>query len=182
MSFIEFIGFVISIAALFFLFIKRFLEDRRRAKNPEQFKEEPQERQALKEFLKSLEIDMEEDKKYSAHQPPKAPSQPPQPSSRQASKSSLPARQKELVVEKRKAKAGYEDKYRDAYQDTYTNTYEDRILSRRFQKQEKGSAYEIIEMDKATRVVNLLRGLKSPKDMILLNEIIGPPKGMQNLH
>jgi hypothetical protein len=43
----------------------------------------------------------------------------------------------------------------------------------------KGSAYEVERLNENTRAKNLLNSLSSPQDLILLREILGPPKSMQ---
>ena len=61
MTFIEFIGFIITMIALFFLMMKRAWEERYRREHPEEFEEEEAERkQALREFLQELDIDIED--------------------------------------------------------------------------------------------------------------------------
>ncbi len=71
MNFVEFIGFVIVILAMFFILIRRAMEERRRRKYPELFEKEEQEREkALKEFLRGLNVDVEEVEELKPEPPP----------------------------------------------------------------------------------------------------------------
>jgi len=61
MSFIEFLGFIISIAAMVFLFIRKTMENRRRRLHPEEFlHEHEEEERAVEELLSSLNIHLEQ--------------------------------------------------------------------------------------------------------------------------
>ncbi len=53
---------------------------------------------------------------------------------------------------------------------------ENSIVSGRFAHAE---AYEVIGKEHPSRARQLIRQLKSKKDMVILNEIIGPPKGFR---
>lgn len=62
MSFIEFIGFIMTMAAMVAILAKKSWEERDRQKNPEKYrKRENRREQDLKKMLKSLDIDIEED-------------------------------------------------------------------------------------------------------------------------
>ncbi|HEV8050984.1 MAG TPA: hypothetical protein VGP47_00700, partial [Parachlamydiaceae bacterium] len=65
MSFIEFVGFIISFSAMIFLVIKRVFEERQRRLNPEEYaRKERIKEQNLRRFMKSRDIysgDREED-------------------------------------------------------------------------------------------------------------------------
>lgn len=50
------------------------------------------------------------------------------------------------------------------------------VVSRRYAIAE---AYEVIGKDRPSRAHHLISSLKSKKDMVILKEIIGPPKGFQ---
>jgi hypothetical protein len=47
MNFIEFIGFVVSLFAMFYLFVKQVMDQRRRNANPEAYEEEVEKREEL---------------------------------------------------------------------------------------------------------------------------------------
>lgn len=64
MSFIEFLGFIIAMISMIFLFVRKVREDRRRRLHPEEFAHEHEEEdRAVKELLDSLNVRLEEPKK-----------------------------------------------------------------------------------------------------------------------
>ena len=63
MTFIEFIGFIIVMLALFFLMLRRARDEKYRRDHPEEFEQELKGQQlAMREFLESLNIEVEEEK------------------------------------------------------------------------------------------------------------------------
>lgn len=80
MTFIEFIGFIVTILALFFLLIRKSWEERKRRENPEIYEEEEKDREkALREFLRSLNVEVEETETELEEPPPPEPIAPPSP-------------------------------------------------------------------------------------------------------
>lgn len=62
MSWVEWIGFLISVTFLLFLLLRGVWETRQRNQNPEEYyKEQRLKQKRYKEFLKSMEIDVEDD-------------------------------------------------------------------------------------------------------------------------
>ena len=186
MSFIEFIGFVISMVALIFLFSKKIFDQRRARLNPEESeREEEEQKRNLKEFLRSLEIDMEDQEQFKPPPPPPkiTPPQPPKerprgqqkprPASRVLNdpfKAKLEQRQFETAIEKRGFKTNIEDRF---YQ-----SFDERLLSSDFRKAST-DAYDVILFDQTPRIQHLVGQLPSLREMIIIREIIGPPKGLQ---
>jgi hypothetical protein len=73
MSFIEFLGFIISILAMVFLFVRKTMENRRRRLHPEEFeKEHEEEERAVEELLASLNIHLEPQPQHKSPPPPPA--------------------------------------------------------------------------------------------------------------
>lgn len=61
MTLIEFIGFLITLTAMTFLVFRNAWEQRRKRSHPEEYRsEKDKQEQTLKEFLKSLDVDMKE--------------------------------------------------------------------------------------------------------------------------
>lgn len=80
MSLIEFIGFVISLAALIFLFFRKVSEERYRREHPKEFEEqEKQKEQAMKEWLKKMNIEVDEDEEEEEEEEEEIPIPKPQP-------------------------------------------------------------------------------------------------------
>lgn len=170
MTFIEFLGFVISLVAMFFLVAKRFWEETRRRRNPVQFAEEQRKKDLLlSEFMKSFEIpekgraqrnsddedewdedeeDIEVVEKIKLVQPP--------PKTFPPLKPSIPLNRGSM---------------RDSYQEE--------IVSSQFLKRE-ASAYDVVKQQTPSRGSMIVRNLPSKKNMLVIKEIFGPPKSMQD--
>lgn len=185
MSLVEFIGFIVSLAAMIFLIVKRVWDETQRRRNPEKYAHETEEQeQTLKEFLKSLDMDLNSEKGVPPQHPsvakPKKAVKTPYIASSSAPhkqkvdkfqfKSSLDDHHQETSIEKRTLKTSIRDPYRDHI--------EEEILSSEFRKGEK-SAYEIINVRKKSRASKIIHGLPSAKDMLVIKEIFGPPKSMR---
>ncbi len=172
----DFIPFIIAFVALIASSIIRRRERKDREAHPEKYQEQEQEQQLLlKELLQSLELEAEE-----PIVPPPAPKiKPPppkpvvvraEPTSRQVAdyyeyESEIEGRQKgskiidqhlDLAVDAQLGKSTFSDRYKDSPHDAVWDV----------QKTEAGS----------TRVGDLIGGLKSKKEAILLAEILGKPK------
>ena len=184
MNFVEFIGFIISIVAIIFITIKRYRDEKYRRQHPELFQEtEEEKQQALKDFLSSIDIDLN-DEQFSAQQRPVVPPPPPQASSASHKiskgpkgedfyfKTNIEHYRPETKIEKRQLKTAIEERH--------LGSFEDRLLSPEFRKNHD-SAYEIVEFDRQPRIQKLMEGLPSMQQMIIIREIIGPPKGMADL-
>ena len=74
MNFIEFLGFIIALFAMTFLFAKRVSEERRRRLHPEEFQyEQDEQERAVQELLESLNIQVETPAKKTPPKPIPAP-------------------------------------------------------------------------------------------------------------
>lgn len=152
MSVIEFIGFIISLVTMFFLFFKKLYDDRQRRLNPEEYAKKTKERERqLKEFWKSMDVNMDqnddrdEEDEEDKPQPPPHPIVPPPIKKPMAS---LP-HSRPLATENR------------SLSDTFhtDNAY----------KKQKGRP----------RAFYLARRHQSLRDAIILKEIIDKPKGLR---
>lgn len=185
MSFIEFLGFVISIAAMGFLMVRRFLEERRRRQNPEKYAEDEEHQdEALKEFLRSINVDVnnevfaaQEERRIATPPRPPVKSKTPSPQIPVRSKnekyrfsSQLENQRSESRIEKRQLKSTIEERHLSAFE-----TRIDPFL------QSAADPYTIIKLDPQPRIQKLIKSLPALQQAIILREIIGPPKGLQNL-
>lgn len=170
MDFFQFIGFIIILIFAFFLAYKRIKEERLRRKNPEKFEEERREQQAkLKNFLKSLEVDMEEEEiprpKPSPPPKPKPPAPKPKPHRTVGNEFSYKA-----DLDKYKSKVDLEGfKYKTTLEDRY----------KRQPKPTDAPAYEVAYKEGPPRIRTLLERLSSKKEMVLFQIIMEPPKGLR---
>jgi len=191
MSLIEFIGFIISVTAMIFLLVRRAWEERHRRKHPEEFKDEQQrQEQTLKQFLKSLDIDMEDEEEFSPPPKPRVEQPvepPPPPHEMQAQAKPKPHRllqedeyrfrdkiesyHPESKIEKRKLKIRIDDRYKG-----FTGEH---IVSPELS--EKPEVYHAIEKLKSSRARRLVTQLHSRKDMIVYQEIMNPPISMRQM-
>lgn len=157
MNLIEFIGFIITLAAMTAILFKKKLEDRERRKNPEKFSEnEALRRENLKQMLKSLNLDIEEEEEEEVqYRPP-----PPLPPKNTPSnfKREIPAVQKKTTVEQKN------DPYRSSHfvGSAYTQPEHD--------------AYAIVSRHTVSKGQSEIQSLKSKKEMIVLHEILSRPK------
>lgn len=183
MNFIEFLGFIISLAALTFLFFKRFFEQRRRRLHPEQFeKEEEMQQEHLREFLHSLDIDMQDSGQFNPPPPPHViPPLPPyskktipQKSHRGSNEQSRSKREQyrsNAPLEKRKVKS----------KDSFYESFDERLLSKDF-RTSSTTAYDVVKFEQTPRIQKMVTRLPSLKEMVVLKEIIGPPKSLRDPH
>lgn len=159
MTLIEFIGFVISLAAMIFLIVKHFWEQGQRRRYPEKYAEEQRKKEKLlSEFMKSLNLSENDDKDENEeeemmieevkYQPPprkQIPSMPPLPPKRKSSMS---------------------------------DSYREEIVSSTFLKGE-AAAYDLKKQRRPSQASTILKSLPTPKNMVIIKEIFGPPKSMQ---
>lgn len=184
----DFIGFFISLLALAFLFFRKRREAQRRREHPELYKEEEeqQEEDSLKDFLKSINMPVDERhpqrpvRQYEAMQPKiikiKAQTQTEkivteekrlknQIEKRQL-QNSIDDRRLKNTIEERKLESNLENRYADPYGVTDTG--------------KNAPSYEIIQgVIHRSRVQEYLDKLPNKKEMVIFQEIIGPPKGMR---
>lgn len=186
MDLIEFIGFVISLGAMIFLFFKRRIEDRNREDeqdeelNPDELEQE----KALKEFLRSLDIEMDEEnekphypqesaRKEVIHAPP------PKPPVR------VQAQIKIKKVEMPPIHEGFSQSNQEAF--AQKSHIENRWTQTSLEKGEinkttiggtQDHAYAFKGKKGLGRGRDILEKLQTKNDMIVIAEILGKPKGL----
>lgn len=184
MSFIEFIGFVISFAAMIFLVIRRFFEERQRRLNPEEFaRQEKLREENLRRFLKSRDIysgeeeDDEEEfeeelrpvvpKKYNKPVPPPKPA-----ILQQQAFVKLREAQKQQALQQKATPPPV------VHQGNYGA--ETAREKRRSHAASDDTSYEVIRVERVTAANKLLSSLKSPQDMLVIKEIFDKPLSMRS--
>jgi hypothetical protein len=163
-SFSDIIGYIITVLALFYFM-------GRGSKKSESEPEENSDDQAqkLKDFLRSLEDDMKEAPK------PKPSVLPPVPKKKVASPvqkpfSSVEKREFKSTIENRKLETAVFKEY-----ESYEDTYQVQKVSSHIGN---APAYEVSGKEGISRADRLLSQLQSKKQMVLLHEIFGKPKGL----
>lgn len=177
----DIIGFFITLAAIFYMFFKR-AKDLRNPSNADDMDEEQQQADKLKDFLKSLEIDMEESHDFKP---------PPKPQiTKVAAKPLVREMSKPTPIYKKEEKGSFKSDL-DDYQ-TKTNIDDRRLkinIKNRFEgnygehlisKEYRGEKVQkLVGNRKSSRVKNIIRSLPSKKDMVILTEVLNPPKGFK---
>lgn len=168
MNLIEFIGFVISLAALIFLGAKRAKEEHYRKKHPEKFKEDEQTKETnLKQLLKSMNIDLMDDEQVLPPKPAPRFVYAPVPKLTEKPKSAI---RKPIKREQRKTgDKAWMEHYRGESKSAY-----------HMQNRSSSKPYEVIQTKvRPSRGAVLLKSLPSKKEMVILYEILDKPKGLR---
>jgi hypothetical protein len=188
MDFSEVIGFLVTIAAILYMFIKRIQHDRvKRTREYEHEDEEQNDEERLKDFLKSLDIDMEESKDF------KPPSPPPKPVviKPKVNQPFYKQVKQEKTSQKRvdhnySFKSSFDDvqstnaienrKFKDNISDKYPSYDGDHLVREEFKHR---NISEKINYKRSSRIKTLISDLPSKKEMIILNEVLNQPKGFK---
>ena len=159
MTFIEFIGFIITMVAFFLLVVKQARDEKKRRQNPEAYEEEMEyQQEAVKDLLRSLNIEVQEDK-------PPVPPPPPTPVVEMLKEPSMPkVVESKIPKSMRIAKFDYGNAFRDPHSQRGIFEHEEAYIKRKEQQ---------------SRVKSLLRKPDSFKDAIILKEVLGEPKGLE---
>lgn len=177
MSLVEFIGFVISMVAMAFLFIKKVYDERQRRLNPEKYAEtERKKEQALQEFLKSLELERNEEEEEDEEEEEPVLIKPP-PAPQMAKQHKVPFRstldhyKPVTLIEQRKIQTNIEKR----------RPFEagDHLISDTFKIQSvTDPSYEVERLKIKSRGEKALEELSSRRQLFIIKEILDKPKGM----
>lgn len=150
----QFIGFLISIAAIGYLFLRQVWEVRQRQKDPEAYEKKLQEKEKrIKEFMRGLDIDQPEEK---IEKPiPKGPAK-----GRSTKHLNRPAPPPILAHQ---SLAKVPPRHSFAIPKIAVPTYHVRYME-----------------SAPSRGKTVIRRLHTRQDMVVLHEIFGPPKGLLN--
>lgn len=188
MSIVEFIGFIVSLVAILLIMLRRNWEDRQRKNHPERYNDEADQEDALKNFLRALEGDMEEgkeiSKKYSESPLPPLPI--------------LHKEEEEIPLERTHRTVADDFQFQaklDRFQrqsaidsrhiklDITSNRFEkfqgNQVVSQDMKGFSRETTYDIIDKVTTNRAREILTKPKTLQDMIVIQEILGPPKGLQ---
>ncbi|MBA3815634.1 MAG: hypothetical protein H0X29_03775 [Parachlamydiaceae bacterium] len=176
MTFIEFLGFCISLVAMIFLVGKRFWDENRRRLYPEKYAEEQRKKEKLlSKFMESLddnrkdtvkkyfdndkdyEEDGEEDGEENAN--------------KRIDVKVQEVKPRPVLITRQKPPSLLKGSMKDSYHEG--------IASGKFLKGE-ASAYDLNRPNSApSRASAILNSLPSPKNMLIIKEVFGPPKSMR---
>lgn len=198
MSAIEFVGFVISFIAMIVLFFKQAIEKKRRQQNPELYEAIQHNKQKrLKEFLQALDVqherssaedddddewDDDDEESLAAPPPPvkliQAQASKPLPKPQRSVYDGYRAQTKieQLkslpTIEKRPLPTNIGDSYKNRF---VAGSIGDADLHRDVHQ----DPYALSAGLSNARVLGILNRLESAKDMVVLHEVIGPPKALR---
>lgn len=167
MSVVEFIGFVISLIAFIFLMFRRVFEEWKRPEIPGGAEEASKNSYRLEDFLRSLEVDMEESKKIS----------PPQKKLKESRPKPLPLPRHEIRGDFLKNVQESAEKIEEEKQRLENQFSGKGVVSSRYKNSAK--PYETEISVTPSRVQTLLKKLPSKQEMVLLYEIFDRPKGFR---
>lgn len=180
MSVIEFIGFIVSMAAMGFLFLKRLKESRYRQEHPEEFDEESHaEVEELRRFLASTRMREEGRSAALAPRPAKPPEmpKPPQPRKSVAKQSLSPKPVFQSSMEGYRQAAEMERLSPSAYDAKRATMAADPYADRSAGSSE--AIYAVDDRRRDSRGGALIRQQRALQDMFILKAILEPPKAMQ---
>lgn len=186
MDFSEIVGFLITILAIIYIFVKRAQDTRKRSQTHEdESYEGHHQEEKLKDFLKSLEIDMEDSEDFTPPPAPKAPIPKPLPVHREAPKPK-PVHKRNPLQEEFKFRSDMDDfqlktniegrKYKVNIKNKYEEGYGEHLLSPEFRGEK---IIHLMGYKRSSRIKKLIRSLPSKKDMVLLHEVLDKPKGFK---
>jgi hypothetical protein len=189
----QLVGFIISVIAILFLVRKRVKEEKHRKEHPDQYENEQlKQQEQLKGFLKSLDIDMEDKGQFSP--PPRPVVKPPRPAQQTKTlaqaqkKDGKPPKPQRIVADEFKFKSGHEyyeqktsieqRKMKSPLEERYKDIYGDRVVSLDL-REDPTHTYEVIQQHSISRARGLIQRLPTKKNLVLLHDIFGVPKGLQ---
>lgn len=188
MDFTQVVGFLVTMAAILYMFVKRAKDvHKSRHTHEEGHLEEHEQAERLQDFLKSLEVDMDESQdfkplpkqKVSHPEPPPKPPEAtlkPKPAYNQESfndefkfRSGLDNFQTKTNIDERKLKINIKNKYG-------ADDYGEHLLSPEFRGEK---IPELVGYRRASSIKRLIRSLPSKKDILLIHEVLDQPKGFK---
>ncbi len=185
MNFIEFIGFIVTMIVLFFILLRRSWEERKRRQNPEQYEEQEEDREkALREFLRSLNVEVDDTGTFREETP--APPPPPEPEAPPPK----PTRPKRLVRDSYELETGIDEyiktvgvesrKYEtDVGKIEFRELGQDILTEDLFLEPSTGE-WGVIGRKGKPRIQKIFDNLKRPGDLVIYREILGKPKALQS--
>ncbi|KIC75477.1 hypothetical protein DB41_HL00100 [Neochlamydia sp. TUME1] len=186
MHIIDTIGFLVSVAAMLYMLIKLVQPNKRSKKLASIQDDDPLQAKRLQDFLHSLNADMEKSKNFTPPSPKnlKPASLPPE--HKKKTIYHQPAYKKKTSKEENKFKSNLdgfqvrnqieERQFNMNSKNKYEGDYGDHLLSQGFR--ENKSAPPLI-YKRSSRIKNLIHHLPTKKDLIVIHEVLNPPKGFR---
>ena len=181
MSFVEFIGFVISLVAMIFLVTKHFWEERKKRLNPEEYeKREKQQEENLRRFLKSIDVNVEDEEEFSPPPVPKIRTHSAPPLTQQQQQIKLRDQQRVAAAPLKKSPTVNPGNYGvETATDKKRNLAASQTSYALHPDLKLADSYEVIRVEKISPTNGVLSRLQSPKDMLIIKEIFDKPLSMR---
>jgi len=188
MTTVEFIAFTIAFLALVLSFFKRQYDAWQRRQHPERYRAQEEEREAaLKNLLQSLGMEAEgEHPSKKKKKPPPAPVSKKQAHRRQPKPQSMTRRTvgREFDFESELEETKDVSTITGRRVDTrvgkkFQKGYGKQIVSLDMRRGEQDDAYRIVTHRPPSRAKALIQGPRSLRDVVIMREILGPPKSLQ---
>jgi hypothetical protein len=186
MDIFQFVGFLVSVAAIIFIFIRRALENWQRKHHPEEYTAEARKKhEALKQLMRDLGVEEQEEEEIEEEEILIKPNPPPL---RPENIRSIPQHTPGRTVQD---EFRFEDRIRQRKLDTLVDKRhmqteiekrkplfsEDRLVSPDLKYHK--DAYAFTQRVTLSRGRKLISSLRSKKDMIVLQEILDKPKSLR---
>ncbi len=176
----DLIGFIVSVMAVLFLIGRHLMAQRYRQQHPEEAAlEEQKQKETLKKFLKSLNADMEdleeEEKrpKVLVRKPPPAPPQMQKAKSHRKVDDDFRFKTR---IEQRRLETAIEQRQLQTSIDARKFDYGADLVSSELQRQHDAYRIKPEKMQPASQVHALVARIGSKKEMLILQEILNPPR------
>jgi hypothetical protein len=164
MSFIEFVGFVISLAAMIFLGIKRYFEERQKQLNP-----------SNDDRFDLFEVEEEEELfPYKKQRQKNKPQQPP-PLPPHTFLKLREAQKQQPIQYKAPSYTGYQGDYGKESALQKQKNHANEQLHPSLSTLNAADSYEVIQVENFSRARRLIGSLKSPQEMFIIKEILDKP-------
>lgn len=171
MNFIEFLGFIISVGAMVFLFVRQTYENYRRHKYPEQYAEEVKRKDdSLRQLFKEMNIEIEDEELEEDEleellpRPPqqRVPPPPPPPPQKFRPAAVVKKSAAGLLQEQRATEEQFKEYSSERMNPTTVVSEKD--------------AYALGKTARASKGKALVDGIRSRQDMFILKEILDAPR------
>lgn len=154
----EIIGMLISIAAILFLVIRPLWEARKEKRNPQEYAEAKRKKERrLKDFMKELDIDIDDEDEEIEEEV---------------------VRTKKVPPKREKEKPGYVHEHKAVASTPKLFKTPKRSTQELHQAKQMDVSHPEMRKERVSRGRSIINGLKSKKDMVILHDIIGPPKSL----
>lgn len=175
----EFVGLIITILVLFTAMARRLWEEKQRRDNPEEYEEKlERDKEAFQAFLRSLDIEVEGEQKKKKRMPPPPPSVKEEPEASQPMGHYVPS---STVAENFEFHSQLEERHRE------TSIEKRQLTSSLSQQTGRDLVSDTLKQKEAfvakgrkrgaSRSRDLVLNRPSKKEMVILHEVLGPPKG-----